>query len=104
LARFTGNNVELSAGISYVTALIGLFGFSEVITAFVTKMKPIIPKFSKGIRFAFIPKATLLRIIPSSLRASIPGTYIGIFPGAGADIGAFLSYHFEKKFAKDKSV
>jgi putative tricarboxylic transport membrane protein len=104
LVRFAGNSVELSAGISYVPALIGLFGFSEVITALMTKIKPVIPKLAKGLRFAFIPKKTLLRILPTSIRASLLGTYIGILPGVGADIGAFLSYDLEKKCAKDKSM
>ncbi len=35
------------------------------------------------------------------IRSSVLGTLIGIFPGAGATIAAFLSYDLAKKTSKD---
>jgi putative tricarboxylic transport membrane protein len=104
IARFAFDEPHLMAGIAYVPALIGLFGFSEVIEALATKVKPQQSSILKGFGMAKIRLATIRKIGPTVIRSGLVGTFIGAIPGAGADIAAFLSYEVEKKTAKDPSV
>ena len=103
-ARFTMGNVELLGGISYVAALIGLFGFSEVLQGIFSARGVQVAKAKDGIwRLARVPLATVLRILPASLRSGGLGAFIGSIPGAGADIAAFVSYEVQKQLSRDSS-
>jgi putative tricarboxylic transport membrane protein len=102
--RFTFDNTYLAAGIAYVPALIGLFGFSEMIEALVSKidLQNVTELHKFGL--ARIRWTTFKRILPTCFRSGVIGTTVGAIPGAGADIAAFLSYEVEKKTAKDPSI
>lgn len=102
--RFAFDSPYLAAGIAYVPALIGLFGFSEVIEALASKVQPHKNSILKGFGMARISAATFKRVLPTIGRSGLVGTFVGAIPGAGADIAAFLSYEVEKKTAKDPSV
>jgi putative tricarboxylic transport membrane protein len=45
--------------------------------------------------------ATLVRCIPSYLRASFLGFFVGALPGTGAALASFLSYGLEKAVSKE---
>lgn len=104
ITRFTFDSPYLAAGVSYVPALIGLFGFSEVIEALVSRLQRRKVTELQGMRLARVRLSTLRRVLPSIGRSGLLGTFVGSIPGAGADIAAFLSYEVEKKTAKDPSV
>lgn len=104
LPRFTFGNSYLAGGISYVPALIGLFGFSDVIDALLRGSKLLQPKNTTRFGIAKVPRKTLLHILPTCLRSGILGTLVGAIPGAGADIAAFLSYDVEKRLSKNPSL
>jgi len=94
--RFVFNIPELSDGIGFVTLIMGLFGYGEIInnlskrpddqTVLVTKVGKLMPN-----------KQECKLAIPAIARGTILGSIIGIIPGAGAAISAFLSYSVEKK-------
>lgn len=48
------------------------------------------------------PWSTFKRLIVTLLRSSGLGVFIGMIPGAGADIAAFVSYNEAKRFASRK--
>ncbi len=109
-ARFTFGRPELYQGISFIPALVGLFGLSEVLrnvrTLGVSPAAPIVhqPASSShtGLRRAlhevFGGALTLLWQRPwQMLQANAIGTLIGILPGAGADIAAWVSYGVSKR-------
>lgn len=102
--RFAFDSPYLAAGIAYVPALIGLFGFSEVIEALASRVQPQSSAILRGFGMAKIRLSTLRRVLPSICRSGLIGTFVGSIPGAGADIAAFLSYEVEKKTSKDPSV
>lgn len=104
LPRFDGGYPALAGGISYVPALIGLFGFNEVLNAVLNPSSQVMTSTRERLRgLALLPIATLRRILPPSLRSGVIGALVGAIPGAGADIAAFLSYDIERRFSKDPS-
>ena len=104
-ARFTFNRPELYQGISFIPALVGLFGLSEVLRNVRTlgaapTVAPVTPRGGSHI----VPTRVFeraLRILwerpRHALQASTIGTLIGILPGAGADIAAWVSYGVSKR-------
>ncbi len=109
-ARFTFGRPELYQGISFIPALVGLFGMSEVLRN-VRTLGPAEPMalavaapakrsswFAVGAVFG--GTLDLFRRRPwQTLQASAIGTVVGILPGAGADIAAWVSYGVSKRTA-----
>jgi putative tricarboxylic transport membrane protein len=94
-ARFTFGLTELSDGFPLVPALIGLFAISEVLTAVAGRdfeNPESVGTRSKGPGFI-----TYWKLKFTMLRASVLGTIVGIFPGAGATIASFIAYDVEKR-------
>jgi TctA family transporter len=111
-ARFTFGRPELYQGISFIPALVGLFGLSEVlrnVRAPVTLAapSPAVPavgrrSVAQAIGAVFGGTLGLFRRRPrQTLVASAIGTLIGILPGAGADIAAWVSYGVSKRTARN---
>lgn len=96
--RFTFGNLNLSGGLSFVPAMIGLFAVSEIL-----RYKPganhNIPENSITNPFDGVFK-TLFKYKKNLLRGSAFGTTIGALPGAGGDLGAWVSYAMAKKTSK----
>jgi putative tricarboxylic transport membrane protein len=100
--RFTFGVVELEGGISFIPALIGLFALSEVLRMaekrFAPEAKPIDFRNDK-----LFPSLSELRgLWPTFGRGSIIGIIIGILPGAGAEIGSWVSYNTESRFSENR--
>jgi putative tricarboxylic transport membrane protein len=97
-ARFTFDNINLLSGVSFIPVMIGLFAmsqaFSTVETIFTTdevaqKVEKVWPSKSDW--------KIIAKLAPTS---GLIGTFIGIVPGAGAEIGAFVSYSQAKRLSK----
>ena len=98
--RFTFGSVQMTAGISYVAAMIGFFGVAEVLVQLHgLKTKPVKQNVSK-----IIPSWALVRKhLPLSLRTSGIGVVVGALPGAGGDIAALMAYDHAKRSVKNPS-
>ncbi|MBP1924396.1 putative tricarboxylic transport membrane protein [Sedimentibacter acidaminivorans] len=99
--RMTFNVSDLQAGIAIVPALVGLFGFSEVLSVIydnnleqvvlqLTKMKLSVKESLKHWKLA--------------LYSSSIGTVIGALPGAGGPVAAFISYNEAKRITKNPKI
>jgi putative tricarboxylic transport membrane protein len=100
--RFSFGNLELMAGIQFIPAMIGLFAVSEIlrsVTATIPRQK--IPR-SDGHGIFKTQWRNLKKYPVQTLRGNITGTALGILPGAGADIAAWISYAISKRFSKNK--
>jgi TctA family transporter len=97
--RFTMNLPFLMDGIGLISIALGCFGIAEIVknldsheerTPFsgTIKLMPTWPEFK--------------RIIPSALRGSVIGSFLGILPGGGPVIAQFAAYAAEKRFSKYK--
>lgn len=96
--RFSFGNVHLLGGVTFIPALIGLFGFAQVFRT-IEKMKVVPHVRSKVTRI--MPKwKEISRLLPTMIKSSVMGTFIGSVPGLGADIAAFIAYGEAKRTAK----
>jgi putative tricarboxylic transport membrane protein len=97
--RFTLGLSSLIDGVGLVSVALGCFGIAEITknldnrterTPFSGKIKlmPTWPEFK--------------RIIPSALRGSAVGSFLGILPGGGPVIAQFAAYAIDRKVSKYK--
>jgi putative tricarboxylic transport membrane protein len=98
--RFTFGNLNLSSGVNLIAVMIGLFAASEAFKSMETI-------FSTNQKAIMVEKVKLkwheFRIlIGTILRSAGIGTFIGMIPGAGGDITAFVAYNEAKRFSKNK--
>ena len=96
--RYTFGLSALYDGIPMVPVLIGLFALGEVFSN-LEKYDPDQKEFVK-VDYQWPSFKYLWGLKWSMIRASVMGCIIGIFPGAGGTIAAFLSYDVEKRLSK----
>lgn len=90
VTRYTFGTLNLQAGITLIPALIGLFGFTEVLDQIsLGNLKAIATSCGKMVR-NFREQIGYLGI---SIRSSIIGTVVGAIPGTGGPIAALLAYN-----------
>lgn len=100
--RFTFGNVHLLSGVSFIPAMIGLFGIPVVLRTIMTPRHLDMPSVAEKKRFSIagvLP--TVYKFRNLVLRSSIVGTFIGSLPGAGADIAAWVAYGMAKRNSKN---
>src|ERR1044072_2725230 len=98
-ARFTFGSVDLLGGIEAIPALVGVFAVSEVMRAMLTPEPPKLPNRRFGSILAGQIALTKQYVKPQ-VRGNIVGIIIGVLPGAGADMAAWVSYAMSKRFSK----
>lgn len=97
--RFTFGWDELSGGIALIPALIGAFGFAEVLTSLAD---PIERKII-NLRDSVLPRfREVLRYWRTVLRSGVIGVVTGILPGVGEDSGAWMSYAAAKAASSER--
>ena len=100
-ARLTFGRTELLGGFDMIPIMIGMFAVSEV---FKQTIKPISLGEMVGggskVKTKMISFRQMMEIKWTVVRSSILGTVVGILPGAGSTIAAFLSYVAEVKTSK----
>jgi putative tricarboxylic transport membrane protein len=97
--RFTFATRELAGGLSLVPALVGAFGFAELLMVMRERRPPVrldpvdsvIPRFGDVWKY----RRTIVR-------SGCIGTFIGIIPGVGEDSAAWTSYAAAKRASKEK--
>jgi TctA family transporter len=99
--RFTFGNAELAGGLTLIPIMIGMFAVSEIIRGVARIDQPWEMAQAK-IGNVFRGMWGLTKRYPAPiLRGSALGTAVGVLPGAGADIAAWMSYAVSKKFSKE---
>lgn len=109
--RFTFGMPSLYQGVSFIPAMIGLFGLSEVFTNLssaaprrddANQTAPL--SFAANIRQAGSDAVSRLRGHKTgTARSSMLGVLIGMLPGAGADIAAWVAFAAAKKSDQGES-
>jgi TctA family transporter len=99
--RFTFGLTDLYGGIEAVPALVGVFAVSEVMRAMISPEPPPLPKRKYGSILAGQLHLTKKYWWPMT-RGNIVGIIIGVLPGAGADMAAWVSYAVSKRFSKER--
>lgn len=101
--RFTGGMAFLVDGIPLVVALIGFFSLPEVLNMVADKSndrKGILAYTGNPLRYF----KEILSHWSVIIKSSVIGTVIGIIPGAGTDIAAFLAYNEAQRASKEKEL
>ena len=100
--RFTFGVPQLLKGIEFIPAMIGLFGVSEILrnmSGAATQVAPVVEKRG-AVRETLAPAfQTFSGRFFHFLRSSSIGSLIGMLPGAGADIAAWVSKAISKRFS-----
>lgn len=98
VGRFTYGNTYLMGGISYIPALIGLFGMSEVLVQLSEFANVVVkPKVAR-----VLPQFSLVKkLLPLTLKSGIIGVFIGALPGVGGDVAALVSYNEAKRSVRN---
>lgn len=99
--RFTFGINELISGIPFTPALIGLFAISQVflMAEKYVKKAVITNQVKDNSRLSW---SEVKEMKGTLTRSSIIGIIIGILPGAGATIAAFVGYNEARRFSKNK--
>jgi putative tricarboxylic transport membrane protein len=100
-ARFSFNNPNLMSGFPLLPVLIGLFAISEIFI----QLENISQGSWKAVEHKlgqFLPTLQeMKKLSPIIILSSLLGTLIGVIPGTGGAIAAFLAYNEAKRWSKD---
>src|ERR671939_919948 len=98
--RFTFGVTDLFGGIEPIPALVGVFAVAQVMRAMLTPEPPPIPRRKFGSIMAGQWRLTR-KYHWQMTRGNIIGIIIGVLPGAGADMAAWVSYAMSKRFSRE---
>lgn len=97
--RFTFNQPWLADGIGFVVLAMGIYGIGEIINNLEKKeTRDVMTKSVTGLTLSW---AEFKGILPSILRGTGVGSFLGILPGGGAVLSSFAAYAVEKKLSKN---
>lgn len=99
--RFAFGNTDLAGGIALIPAMVGAFGFAEVIGV----MRHLKVELAKAKMDRVIPRLRdVTKYWKTIIRSGIVGTIIGAIPGVGEDVAAWVSYDLAKRSSKEKEL
>ncbi|WP_425101896.1 tripartite tricarboxylate transporter permease [Tropicibacter sp. S64] len=100
-ARYTFGLPWLLGGLDLVVVLVGLYALPPVLQ--LAEKADLKGLSAAALKLANAPfqKGEIRGLVPTWLRASGIGIVVGILPGAGGNIAAFLSYNAAKKASDD---
>ncbi|HET8726500.1 MAG TPA: tripartite tricarboxylate transporter permease [Alphaproteobacteria bacterium] len=97
--RFTFGIREMGGGIELIPAMVGAFGFAEILTVMKTRQSAVIAKAVDRV----LPRiADVWRYRRTIVRSGLVGTVVGIIPGVGEDIGAWASYAAARRSSRER--
>ncbi|HXN66714.1 MAG TPA: tripartite tricarboxylate transporter permease [Bradyrhizobium sp.] len=97
--RFTFGWSQLSGGIALIPALVGAFGFAEVLTTLADPAERQMVEMRDSVLPRFREVAQYWRTV---LRSGLIGVLTGLMPGVGEDAGAWMSYAAAKAVSKER--
>lgn len=99
--RFTFGEPALLPGIHFLTALIGLFAIPQLVENLRTDRPGTARLHAAAAMRSLLPRLSdLITIRVPMLIGSLTGAFLGVLPGAGGPIAAFLSYDYAKKLSR----
>lgn len=99
LSRYTFNIVELEDGIGFVTIAIGIFAIGEIAKNISSNVE--MKAYGGEIRM-WPTWSQFKRIIPSSIRGGVVGSFFGLIPGGSAAISSYAAYALDKKVSRHR--
>jgi putative tricarboxylic transport membrane protein len=100
VTRFTFGIKELEAGLGVGSVLIGAFALGEIFNE-LAAWGPESWQLPVQLRARTLSLREILRMRYTVLRCALIGTLVGVLPGAGATVAAFLAYSLEKTLSRE---
>jgi putative tricarboxylic transport membrane protein len=98
--RLSFGNVHFYDGIDFLIVIVGMFAVSEIFIFIENKNTKSTKNKKNLIINKILPKlSVILKTVPTMIRSSLLGFFAGVLPGAGASLGSFIAYTFEKKIS-----
>jgi len=99
--RFTFGIDALNGGIGLIPAMVGAFGFAEVLTVMYERRAEMVSAATDRI----LPRLRdIWRYKGTAARSGIIGTFVGVIPGVGEDIGAWASYAVARRTSAERDT
>ncbi|NBB82164.1 MAG: transporter [Alphaproteobacteria bacterium] len=99
--RFTFDIDPLAGGIGLIPAMVGAFGFAEILTVMKHRRKAIVAtavdRVLPRMRDIWANKVNFVR-------SGVVGTFVGVIPGVGEDIGAWGAYAAARRYSKERHL
>lgn len=100
MPRLTFGSDMLVKGVDLVTAILGLFGLSEVLfQLYQNSTGHVVQKVGRVVP----PLRLLVKYLPLTLRTSSIGVLIGALPGVGGPIASLMAYDHAKRTVREPS-
>ncbi|HCH23796.1 MAG TPA: tripartite tricarboxylate transporter TctA [Oceanospirillaceae bacterium] len=101
IPRFTFGNMDLIDGISFLLLAMATFALAEVVMSVLKgeHRHEDAPMDMASLGSMKLTKEEVKHVAPTAARSSLFGFLVGVLPGAGATIAAFLAYGIERNFA-----
>ena len=100
--RFTFGFPDLLDGIDFIAMAVGIFGIAEIIRN-LEQSGDLKRSVDTKITNLWPSRDDLKRMVAPVLRGTGIGSFLGILPGGGALLAAFVSYNVEKKFSPNQA-
>ncbi|OIP93332.1 MAG: transporter [Syntrophobacterales bacterium CG_4_8_14_3_um_filter_58_8] len=94
--RFTFDSPQLTSGLPFIPIMIGFFGIPQVIESLSSEQDVLVAKLDR----AKTKLSEILQHWKVALRSGLIGVGIGVIPGIGEDVAAWVSYGVAKKASK----
>jgi putative tricarboxylic transport membrane protein len=100
--RFSYGSHYLEAGVGLVAAIVGLFGLSQVMVSMRDPDSKLVA-ITRTVSHIVPPWREIVGRWRVVLQSGVIGTFIGILPGLGADMGAWISYDAAKRTSRERA-
>ncbi|MCS0500802.1 tripartite tricarboxylate transporter permease [Ancylobacter mangrovi] len=97
MQRFTFGQLELMDGLPIVPVVMGLFGIAEILLSI---ERPLTAMFAPPVGSLYMSRQDVRRSAGPVARGTLIGFMLGLIPGLGSMIPAFLSYAVERRISK----
>jgi Uncharacterized protein conserved in bacteria len=97
-SRFSYGILSLEGGFGLLPVLVGAFGCAEV---FCVMRQEATELTASAVRSVWRSALSSFRYIKTWVRSGIIGTFMGVVPGVGEDMGAWVSYAAAKKASRN---
>ncbi len=97
--RLTFGLNELVGGLALIPILIGMFGINQIINELIS-VRNVVKSAPVKLRDMFLSLKDIKKHAVNLIRSSLIGTWIGILPGIGGNIGSIVAYSTAKNASK----
>ncbi len=100
LTRFTFGNIHLYNGIKMLAVLLGVYAIAQMIGRLNNTEAAAVSELKETDKDDHITRQDIKKTMPTMLKSSCIGAFIGAVPGTGGAIASFLAYNEAKRCAK----